>query len=566
MKLNSILLILSVIFTAVVISQKTLTEEEVFGSSSSSSADSNIEWYSITKDYQVLPGKLNSGIGYGYFKDEMNKDGWGKLMIEMLEPDYYAAGFFEGYLTNNYIHNFTTTYFTNYMNTTDPNLIPQPLIEFAMANYNWMRNTFTNATDPYSQAVNNVLDQFQGLVKGYNIAADQDKQLTEMQLLLLNYIGDLEDVAGYLEYMNSTKTNNNKDRDYTLKELEQIFATKGRCSALIRLKPDYSEMYASHTTWGSYFTMLRIYKKIIIYDPTLINTQAFFSSYPGVLTSDDDFFTLSPSNLTIIETTNDVLFPSIYSKVTYESVLYWVRSIVSNRISYTGAEWVSNFVKYQSGTYNNQWMVIDYKLFTPGQPIPPNTLWIVETTPGYYQSQDVTSYLSISSFWSSYNRPFFAEVQQLLGYTHYETLYGNIISYSMNPRAMIFRRDQDNVNSLEQMQLIMTYNQYQTDPYSQGYPGNAIAARFDIKSDATPPLPSDWFYLGIHGGIDSKITSSQLLNSNLVVAYSGPTHSSSQTPPFTWIGSLWENVTRCGVPDVFDFDWVVIDLPTASNI
>ncbi|KAF2073649.1 hypothetical protein CYY_005034 [Polysphondylium violaceum] len=558
-----LVLLLVICYSTIVSSQKILSEEEIFGSSSNSnSAESNIQWYSITSDFQVLEGKVSNAIGYGYFKDEMSKDGWGKLMIEMTQPNYYAAGFLEGYLTNSYIYNFSVNYFTNYMNSTDPTLIPEPLVDFALANYAWMQSEFTNSSDPYSVAVNNVLNQFQGLVKGYQIAADSDKQLNELQLLLINFIGDLGDVVGYLEYMNSTK---HTTTDLTLKELETIFATKGRCSALIRLKPDNSELYASHTTWGSYFTMLRIYKKLIIPDPMVANSQVFYSSYPGILTSDDDFSILQPSNLAIIETTNDILIPSLYSKVTYQSLLYWVRSVVANRLSNTGAEWVNNYVQYQSGTYNNQWQVIDYKLFKPSQPIVPNTLWIVETAPGYYQSQDVSQYLSSASFWASYNRPFFVEIQQLMGYTYYEQLYGNILSYDMNPRAMIFKRDQDNVNSLEGMQAIMTYNQYQTDPYSQGYPGNAIAARFDIESSATPPKPDSWFYLGIHGGIDSKIISYQLLNAGLQVAYSGPTHASSQTPPFTWIGTQWENVTRNGIPETFDFDWVVIDLPTSSS-
>lgn len=32
-----------------------------------------------------------------------------------------------------------------------------------------------------------------------------------------------------------------------------------------------------------------------------------------------------------------------------------------------------------------QWMVIDTKLFVPGKPIQPNTLWIIEQIPGFTQ-------------------------------------------------------------------------------------------------------------------------------------------------------------------------------------
>jgi hypothetical protein len=33
--------------------------------------------------------------------------------------------------------------------------------------------------------------------------------------------------------------------------------------------------------------------------------------------------------------------------------------------------------------YNNQWIIVDYKLFNPGQPLQPGTLWIAEQIPGY---------------------------------------------------------------------------------------------------------------------------------------------------------------------------------------
>ena len=35
--------------------------------------------------------------------------------------------------------------------------------------------------------------------------------------------------------------------------------------------------------------------------------------------------------------------------------------MVANRLSRTGASWAQIFEVYNSGTYNNQWMVVDYK-------------------------------------------------------------------------------------------------------------------------------------------------------------------------------------------------------------
>lgn len=43
--------------------------------------------------------------------------------------------------------------------------------------------------------------------------------------------------------------------------------------------------------------------------------------------------------------------------------------------------------------YNNQWMIVDYSLFTPLRPIPDGTLWIIEQLPGKTRAADVTDFL-----------------------------------------------------------------------------------------------------------------------------------------------------------------------------
>ena len=72
------------------------------------------------------------------------------------------------------------------------------------------------------------------------------------------------------------------------------------------------------------------------------------------------------------------------------------------------------FAKYNSGTYNNMWMVLDTKKWTPGRQLPANSLVILEQLPGYTQSGDVTQILNYGYF-PSYNRCFFAETAALSG-------------------------------------------------------------------------------------------------------------------------------------------------------
>ena len=59
-----------------------------------------------------------------------------------------------------------------------------------------------------------------------------------------------------------------------------------------------------------------------------------------------------------------------------------------------------NFILYL------QWMVLNYNMFTPGQPVVPETLWVLEQMPGIVQMGDLSLYLINNSYWASYNIPY----------------------------------------------------------------------------------------------------------------------------------------------------------------
>ena len=44
----------------------------------------------------------------------------------------------------------------------------------------------------------------------------------------------------------------------------------------------------------------------------------------------------------------------------------------------SGQEWCQLFSQYNSGTYNNEFMIVSMHLFTPGQPLVPGTLWLLD--------------------------------------------------------------------------------------------------------------------------------------------------------------------------------------------
>jgi hypothetical protein len=51
-------------------------------------------------------------------------------------------------------------------------------------------------------------------------------------------------------------------------------------------------------------------------------------------------------------------------------------------------------------------MVLDYKKFTPGQPVVPETLWVLEQLPGMVEMADLSLYLKQNRYWASYNIPY----------------------------------------------------------------------------------------------------------------------------------------------------------------
>mgnify|MGYP001137365770 FL=1 len=147
------------------------------------------------------------------------------------------------------------------------------------------------------------------------------------------------------------------------------------------------------STHGTDYTyMLRLYKNIQLSyaslhtsaDPIPFTTS--FSSYPGALSSIDDYY-LTSRGLIVLETTNLVFNDSLWESVDVAGLLVFVRSTLANRLARDGQEWVDLFSQHNSGTYNNQWMIVDTNKFTPGkrQVSAPGLFWVVEQTPLLFQ-------------------------------------------------------------------------------------------------------------------------------------------------------------------------------------
>lgn len=506
---------------------------------------------------------MKNWVAKGSFHDNTFKDGWGFMEIET-NPSYpdtvqaYAAGFVEGSLSTDMIYK-------SYRNTMEglcewkSKEFCENLESYLKTNFQWMQAMIAQKrnTCPVWHNVELILAQLQGVTDGYNKTAKEP--MMEGAILLLNLAGDLEDLETALSP---------KLQEMSMEEWVKSgrIIGDGHCSALIKVLPGNTDLYVSHVTWNTYQSMLRVLKKYIFpfrrtgaSDPDDINPghTVSFSSYPGLLSSGDDYYIMS-SGLVSLETTIGNGNPALWKNVTATGELQeWIRTIVANRLGIDGKSWSNFFSMHNSGTYNNQWMVVDYKLFKPQKDIRQNTLWVLEQLPGMIVANDQSHILRKQSYWPSYNTPFYKSIFNLSGAPAMVERFGDWFSYDKTPRALIFKRDHSSVKNLRTMIKLMRYNNFQHDelsrcnctpPYSAE---NAISARNDLNpKNGTYPFGA----LGhrSHGGTDMKVTNLKMAGRLSFLAVNGPTY--DQQPVFKWSEMDFANNTpHYGHPDAWKF-------------
>lgn len=146
------------------------------------------------------------------------------------------------------------------------------------------------------------------------------------------------------------------------------------CSGSLRLTSDCKDVYFSQDTWTSFYSgFIRIAKTYLFnfgFNQTQ-NQQVMFSSYPGYFFSIDDFYIVhnqdksgEENNMAVLETTyhtfNTTLY-DLYLDPEGKSILTWTRVQLSNLFSYDQTQWVNSFLEQSSWTYNNNYLLMDYK-------------------------------------------------------------------------------------------------------------------------------------------------------------------------------------------------------------
>jgi hypothetical protein len=544
----------------------------------------------------------NITVAFIEYNATMNETGWDVVTVTAnpavlnsnVSLAYYGAGYLEGYVT-------AVSIWNNFVNVgvnefaSDPSQSAER--DFVDRQFKFVEDLVQNGVDAataaaaglptdgsYTKTFAKLYSQVQGLSDGYNAfivnfptiaAANGLTSLSFKDMYYNNLQSEWWDIQ---EHVEQTKPHAHRRQvSEGLKKRRQL-QDKMHCSALIKSLPDMSDLYVSHSTWGGFNTMLRQYKTYNF------EISLSMSSYPGYVSSTDDWY-MTSNGLVIQETTNGVFNLTLYRDYFSSSTVpEWMRVMAATYLATTAKEWTQIFVYLNSGSYNNQWMAVDMKLFTPGDSIadlPDNLVWISETLPGFYQMADVTEVIRQQGYWASYNRPYFQEIFQLSGTAYRQANFGSFFSYSKYARAEIFKRNQSMVTDLESMKRLMRYNDFQNDPLSDipnctgtiynntCRPQRSALLTISARGDLDPiqnvsemgPLAQFGHGVGLQNmaGIDCKLaTWKGLMKGGAPIGWvvSGP--SWDQQPKFVWStapSALKEGLSWRGQPDQQAFLW-----------
>ena len=489
--------------------------------------------------------------------------GWDFLTISSYDkPDNkyedsikaYAMGYLEGILNKDRIFSIyrNLMYFTFYDTN---NTFPENLVIYLTKNLEYMKTKSMKYKDkePYWEHVYYIYEQMRGLFDGYNSVAEDEKKIGFIYFQMVVANADIEDAV---YYNNITKRPNFKNM--TIDEIRTYTSLHTHCSALVKVANDLSDIWIGHNTWTAYGLMIRTFKeyRFVSNKQNEKSKVVVFSSYPGSLSSIDDFYYMD-SKLVVMETTNSNFNDTLYDLLKPESLLTWVRVMLANRLASSGEEWIKIFKKENSGTYNNQFQVLDInKIDINKRIINEKAFMIIEQLPDFTESGDVTHFLT-KGYWPSYNIPYFKSIYEKSGYI--EIIEENPVSYesydySGSDRPIIFRKEHTNINSTEDFKKMMRYNNYEKDECSKKNAAWTIASRYDLNVNGVGrPL--------CYGAIDVKFVSVKELmeGNNIVHIISGPTNDNQ--PTFSWKNTTCDenNPIRWyheDVVDTWNFPWI----------
>ncbi|XP_020290295.1 putative phospholipase B-like lamina ancestor [Pseudomyrmex gracilis] len=477
------------------------------------------------------------GAARAYYKTGISESGWSVIEIETSSkyPDSvqaYAAGLLEGSLTWQLIHR----HWYNTVHAVCERRAGEcrKLMRFLRENTAIVRKRaeILAVTDSFWHMVRLFYIQLDGLEAGWRFAARRSRQegVDEMDSehflwLAMANLMDLEQI--------STNNDFHSHCDHTKGMIILKSLTREGLDPLIAI---------GHTTAAPYAKMLRLLKKYTFAYHTLPKKAApvpgrtvVMSSYPGALSSQDEFYLIVRDNRELIVAgtvtavaANRSLWNSTNAK---DQVMSPVRVMAANRLATDGRSWSRDMSAHNmTGAMAQQWVTLEPR---------EGFVHLVERSLSGTSARaiDITERFANSGvFWITGEAC--SRETNTPGEANDEKEDENVT------RSDLIVSLQKNITTVEQFEELMGGHSDEQPSIEDKDQAQILTYRGDLKKSASTPF----------GVIDAKIVLADGEGVASFDAISGPSTSASREP-FSWSKSF-PNVSHLGQPDVFDFDSV----------
>ncbi|CAH0715655.1 unnamed protein product, partial [Brenthis ino] len=566
-----------------------------------------IEYWGQSNDLKDIA----KGVARAYFRGDVDTTGWSLLEIETdgSYPDEiqaYAAGIVEGALTWYLIH-------THLENTIRAKCEDQPLekqcdkLRDALDKSANIHKTYAaerSASDPFWHHVSLHYTQIGGIYTGWKHGVNRSMTEYKTDISDLYWLNSITEIAELQHKLNISIENS---------ELDDI---PGLSSAFLRIVNETLEdgtnikkLFVAQDVEGSYSSMTRIMKRYKLnYHKTSKDSTPVpgisvdFSSYPGSITSQDEFYVINGDNLrlavtgTSLKNYNSKLWKNV--NITTQ-VPIGPRITAANHLASNINSWGHILARSNSGTGCKQWLVVDFNKFnlimnvtedsissmTPkketmtesminndikhtivhraGSGRVKGLLWLIEQIPGRTHSADLSDAFLEKTYWATFGLPFFVDIANDTHVLKMEEMYGRIFSESTSLRATLFQDGYKNATTLESIIKLMRKNNITAETNTSD--------SVDCNDDENCILKDAeyWSVLGVRGDIANIYKEPYGIIDTKVVTGSSDTTSldfiAISSPPFTEVTNMTEvQINKGNVATIYtnQFD----DVPTINGL
>ncbi|XP_011167263.2 putative phospholipase B-like lamina ancestor [Solenopsis invicta] len=466
-----------------------------------------------------------------YYKTGIFESGWSIIEIETSSkyPDTvqaYAAGLLEGSLTWQIIHH----HWHNTVNAVCEKWADecQKLMEFLRENTAIVRERAERlaATDPFWHMVRLFYLQLDGLEAGWRFAVRRSRQTVEMSkehFLWLAMAADLPDLERAL-------IDSDSYREYIKGMIFLKSLSREELGPLVAI---------GHTTSAPYAKMLRLLKKytfgyhvlpISKTSAPVPSKSIIMSSYPGALSSHDEFYLIQGESreLIVAGTPLTVSNHSLWNFMNAKNqVMSSVRVMAANRLATNGHSWSRSMSLQNAADVARLWITLEPR---------DNVIWLIEQLPGLIRTTDISKKFTNTDVLWAIGEVHLSETNMAIGENEEED--------DDETKNELVARLQNNITTAEDFRRLIRGDSHEKLTTENDDQSQILTNRGSLKKVDLP-----------FGIIDTKIILADADGVANFEATSGPIMLGS-TQPFQW-STTFPNVSHIGQPDVFDFDSVI---------